>query len=79
MHEHILPLEQTIHIFKVKVGELCTAISLAKCPFVHPDMGWLHEEFVFHVLCRVVQTHPFNGNPLLARLSFLFELLLLSN
>lgn len=48
-------------------------------PFVQPDVGWLWEERVFHALSGVVQTHPSDGNPLLPRLSFLFELLLLSN
>lgn len=30
LRKQILPLEQGMRIFKVKVGELCTAISLAK-------------------------------------------------
>lgn len=79
LHEQILLLEQTVCIFKVKVGELCTAISLAKISICAPGNWLAYEEFVFHALCGVVQTHPSNGNPLLTRLSFLFELLLLSN
>lgn len=35
--EWILPLEQTVRIFKVKVGELGKAVSLAKTPIRAPS------------------------------------------
>lgn len=64
---------------RLKLGNSAQQFHKQRSPSVHPEIGWLYEGFVVHALCGVVQTHPSNGNPLLTRLSFLFELLLLSN
>lgn len=59
---------------RLKLGNSAQQFHEQKSPSVHPEIGWLCEGFVIHALCGGVQTHPSKGNPLLTRLSFLFEL-----